>query len=350
MVNVGPIHQWNSARRLLIKPPVPWTTDTRSAHAASPEFVRDVTSGLMLRPRHIPGQHLFDIQGSALFERAIESPEYFLARTELRLFNHHAAEMARRIGPCAEIMEIGAGQMRVVRRLIEEADQLLRYMPLDHCAQHLLACASGLQHDYPHLDIQPAAIDYLRTTDWPATPLQANRRIALVGAAAMASLSPNTLTTLLVSLKRALLGGAIIATVDQLNDPVIQRLAYQDSSGLMAAFNLNLLQRIRRELAPNLDVSAFRHAVQYDTQMQFAELKLTSMTQQRIDIQTADQEFKIEVQPGEEIFTMRAHQRSVSQLHRLAADAGYTAGPVWLDTSRQVAVCWLNAPQFDSPS
>lgn len=344
MAKITPMHQWYSARRTAGRATLPWPTDKAAAERPSPAFERAVIEGLRHRPRRIPGQYLFDLQGSTLFERAAESPDYYLARTELRLIHEHAAELARRMGPCPEVVEWGAGSMRVIRRLIEEMDQPVRYLPLGIGEAHLQACASGLQYDYPQLEITPLTQDYTEALPLPARHVRAGRRIGLLGAATLGQFSRGDLDDRLPLWARELRGGALIVTVDQLRLPGPLHLAYNDARGLMAGFNLNLLQRLRHELGAEIDLSAFRHMAEYRPELQRVDFQLISLRAQTIRLPAAQGPADIELLAGEPIDTLQFHQHQIDELMRSARQAGFTPGPVWADPQQRVVICWLAAP------
>ena len=344
MVKATPMHQWNSARRMSGPGALPWPLHSSSTDRHSPAFANDALRGLLGQPRQIPGQYLYDLKGCTLFERAIESPNYYLARTELRLIHEHAAELARRMGPCPEVVEWGAGSMRVIRRLIEEMDQPVHYLPIGICEGHLQACASGLQHDYPHLQITPQVKDYTSALPLPPPHPLAGRRIGLLGATTLGQFSPRSLQEMLAHWARELRGGALIATVDQLCQPEAVNLAYNDAQGLMAAFNLNLLQRCRQELGAEIERSGFRHVAEYRSDGQRIELQLLSLRRQTIRLGWQAVSHEVDLLAGEPIETLRFHQRPVEELMQWARQAGFHPGPVWNDPDHRVAVCWLTAP------
>lgn len=344
MAPVGPIHQWNSARRGTAKAPLPWPSSALHGASVSVEMQGQVLRALQAQPRQLPWNYLFDLQGSALYELATESPDYFLARTELSVLHEHAGDIARRMGPCPELIEYGAGAMRVVRRLIEEADQPVRYVAMDTSEQHLQARVSGLQHDYPHLDIQALAGDLTRPPALPAVHPDAARRIGLIGGAGWSRIPVEARLTALQGLATALRGGALLITVDQVLDPALQERAYNDAQGRMAEFNLNGLRRCLRDFAQPLRSGSFQHQVYVDTSGRKVVLQLGCARPMTLELQHQGQLTAISLQAGEAIQTLQMHPGTCGELQALARRAGFAPGPCWQDRLARVALCWLEAP------
>ncbi|MDD0816785.1 L-histidine N(alpha)-methyltransferase [Curvibacter sp. HBC28] len=344
MSKVGPMHQWNSAHRSLHAEPLPWALSPAPTAASSPELNADAFRGLQLTPRNLPGRYLFDLEGCTLFDRATETPDYYLARTELSVVHAHASEIARRMGPCPELVEWGAGAMRVIRRLIEETDQPVRYLPIDLSAQHLQAQAAGLQHDYPRLDIQPLLQSPLQAQNLPARHPQASRRMGLLGGAALASVPPEQRLTVLRHMAQALRGGALLATVDQVQEADVLKRAYNDAQGLMARFNQNALLRCRRELNLQGEISGFRHQVSWSPIASMVQLQLISSKAQTWLLGQGEQRTELKLLADEPINTLRSFQWSANALQSEARLAGFSPGPCWQDPQARVALCWLQAP------
>jgi len=344
MASVGPMHQWNSARRGAAKAPLPWPATIVPATTASEEMQRQVLAALQKQPRQLPWPYLFDLQGSALYELATESPDYFLARTELTVLHEHAGDIARRMGPCPEVIEYGAGAMRVVRRLIEEADQPVRYVAMDTSEQHLQARVSGLQHDYPRLDIQALAGDFTQPPALPAAHPEAARRIGLIGGANWSRIPRAARLTLLQGLASALRGGALLVTVDQVQDRVLQERAYNDTQGRMAEFNLNGLRRCQRDFALQLRNGQFQHQVRVDASGHNVVLQLGCTQALTLELHHHGQVTAIALAPGEAIQTLELHPSTAGELQALARRAGFAPGPSWQDPLGRVALCWLEAP------
>ncbi|WP_019577555.1 L-histidine N(alpha)-methyltransferase [Curvibacter lanceolatus] len=344
MAPVGPMHQWNSARRGAAKAPLPWPASALPATTASEELQAQVLCALQKQPRQLPWPYLFDLQGSALYELATESPDYFLARTELVVLHEHAGDIARRMGPCPELVEYGAGAMRVVRRLIEEADQPVRYVAMDTSEQHLQARVSGLQHDYPRLDIQALVGDFTQSPALPAAHPDAARRIGLIGGSGWSRIPRQARLPLLQGLASALRGGALLITVDQVQDPQLQERAYNDAQGRMADFNLNGLRRCQRDFALRLGNGQFQHQVKADASGHNVVLQLGCTRALTLELRHHGQVTAIALAAGEAIQTLQLHPGTASELQALARRAGFAPGPCWQDPLSRVALCWLEAP------
>jgi len=260
------------------------------------------------------------------------------------VLHEHAGDIARRMGPCPELIEYGAGAMRVVRRLIEEADQPVRYVAMDTSEQHLQARVSGLQHDYPRLDIQALAADFTQAPALPTAHPEAARRIGLIGGSGWSRIPQAARLPLLQGLAGALRGGAVLITVDQVQDPLLQKRAYNDVQGRMAEFNLNGLRRCQRDFALQLSSGQFQHQVKVDASGHSVVLQLATTQALTLELRHRGQVTAIALPAGEAIQTLQLQPGTAADLQALARRAGFAPGPCWQDPLGRVALCWLEAP------
>ena len=221
------------------------------------EFRRAVLAGLSATPRAIPAKFLYDARGSALFDEICELPEYYLTRTETRILQQRAGEIGRRAGPGCALIEFGSGSSVKSRLLIEALPELALYAPIDISREHLDATAARLRRDYPALRVEPVCADFMG----PVPPIDSTRHGGWASSRARpsATSTPAEATAFLRN-ARQLLGddGALVLGVDLKKDPQRLHDAYNDSAGVTAAFTLNLLRRMNRELHATFDLSASR--------------------------------------------------------------------------------------------
>jgi dimethylhistidine N-methyltransferase len=308
--------------------------------AALSEFGRELRAGLSRRVRGISPKFFYDAEGSALFDRICELPEYYPTRTELRILTERAGEIAAHIGPEAEIVEFGAGSLTKVRLLLDALETPRRYLPIDISGEHLEAAAGRLRTDYPQLAVQPVAADYTMPLVLPAPGEGAGRRVGFFPGSTLGNFMPDEALAFLQLAARLLRGGGLLVGVDLVKEPALLHAAYNDAQGVTAAFNLNLLRRANAELGTDFDLGGFAHSAFYNAPMRRIEMHLVSRRAQSV---TLDGE-RFAFAEGETIHTEHSHKFTVDGLRALAARAGFTPAAVWTDPERLFSVHWLRAP------
>ena len=303
-------------------------------------FLRDMQAALSQTVKSISPKHFYDARGSALFDRICEVPEYYPTRTELGILQSHAGDMADRIGPHAEVIEFGAGSLRKVRMLLGALETPARYIPIDISGQHLQVAAHNLQQDFPGLDIAAVVADY--TQDWllPARQERACKRVAFFPGSTIGNFAPQEARQFLRNCKRTLAGGALLLGADFVKHPDILHAAYNDSQGVTAAFNLNLLERANRELGAGFKIHQFAHSAFYNAPYQRIEMHLVSTCRQTVRV--GDALFSFE--EGETLHTENSYKFTVDSIHRMARDSGLLPGPVWTDPQHAFGLLWLDIP------
>ncbi len=303
-------------------------------------FGRDFVAALSGTPRSISPKYFYDAQGSVLFDRICELPEYYPTRVELALLSTHARAMARQMGPGAEMVEFGAGSLRKVRLLLDAMERPARYLPIDISGEHLGAAARALRRDYPGLHVQPLVADYTRHLLLPAPGEGAGRRIGFFPGSTIGNFTRAEALHFLQMAAQVLRGGALLLGADLVKDPDVLHAAYNDAQGVTADFNLNLLARANRELEGNFDLAQFAHSAFYNAPLQRIEMHLVSRRRQRVRV--CGQEF--EFAEGETLHTENSCKFTIDGLQALARQAGFSAGPVWTDPQKYFSLHWLSAP------
>lgn len=307
--------------------------------AADSPFGADLLAALATRPRSISPKYFYDVVGSQLFDRICDLPEYYPTRTELSILERCAGEMAQLAGPGAEIVEFGAGSLRKVRLLLEAFEAPARYVPIDISGDHLGEAATALRADFPGLDVHPVAGDYTQRLELPPPPA-AGRRIGFFPGSTLGNFAPAEALEFLQRAAGVLRGGALLLGADLVKDPQVLHAAYNDSQGVTAAFNLNVLARANRELGTDFDLAQFDHYAFYNAPQRRIEMHLVSREQQSVRL--AGQRFELE--EGESLHTENSYKFTVDGLRALARRAGFRPGPVWTDPQRLFSVHWLHAP------
>jgi dimethylhistidine N-methyltransferase len=314
-----------------------------AAGAAEParEFARDLLAAFCEHPHRISPKYFYDAAGSQLFERICELPEYYPTRTELAILRERAGEIAGLAGSHAEIVEFGAGSLRKVRLLLDAFDRPARYLPIDISGEHLGECAAQLRVDYPVLEVHPLVADYTQRLLLPAQAAGSGRRIGFFPGSTIGNFTPEEALHFLRVAAGVLAGGALLLGADLVKDPAILHAAYNDSQGVTAAFNLNLLARANRELGTGFQLERFAHYAFYNAPLMRIEMHLVSRCTQVVEVCGRASEFE----EGESLHTENSHKFTIEGLRALAQRAGFRPGPVWTDPDRLFSVHWLHAPE-----
>lgn len=293
-------------------------------------FRADVLAGLAARPRSIPCKYLYDARGSSLFEAICSTEEYYVTRADLALHEAHLPEIARRIGAGAHVVEFGSGAGVKTRLLLDSLERPRAYTPIEISAEALSQSVSALEEAFPDLHIRPIQADYTLPVPDSALVLEppARRRVVYFPGSTISNFSHDEAAGFLGRMARiAGAGGAVLIGVDLLKPAAQLLAAYDDAEGITAAFNLNLLERLRRELGAELDPGAFRHEARWNRKFKRIEMHLVATRPTRIRINADVFEFD----RGEGIHTENSHKYSVADFRRLARLGGLKPVHVWKD-------------------
>ena len=300
-------------------------------------FLRDVLAGLSASPKALPPKYFYDAEGSRLFDRICALPEYYPTRTELGILSENAPAIARLIEGCV-LVEPGAGSTVKVRRLLEARPRLSAYLPIDISGAHLVAASRALAADHPDLRIMPLVADFADGIDLAIAP--PGRRVGFFPGSTIGNFEPAQALAFLRRFRQALGPGArLLIGVDLKKSPTILEPAYDDAQGVTAAFNLNLLRRMNRELGAEFVLERFRHRAFYAAEKGRIEMHLESRVAQTVRV--AGRAFRFAV--GETIHTENSYKYGIEEFAALAAGAGWRPGRVWTDRDRLFAVHYLTA-------
>jgi len=300
-------------------------------------FAAELAAGLRATPRSVSPKWFYDAAGSALFDRICELPEYYPTRTELALLDRHAEALAARIGPGAEIVEFGAGSSVKVRVLLDALQAPRRFVPVDISGEHLAEAATRLHADYPRLDVHPLAADF--TVGTLVLPAAAGRRVGFFPGSSIGNFDPAEAERLLTRFAGWLDGGGLLIGVDLVKAPAVLHAAYNDSLGVTAAFNLNLLARANRELGADFDLADWDHSAFYNPPLSRIEMHLVSRRRQQVSFGGERFDFA----EGDSVHTENSYKYTVEGFQDLARRAGWTPRAVWTDAARRFALHWLEA-------
>ena len=313
------------------------------APAERDDFAHDVRVGLTAERKWLPPRWFYDDLGSALFDAICFLPEYYVMRAEADALTTHAAEMAEAFGNVSRLIELGSGTARKTRILLDALQREVEYVPVDVDERMLERSGRELLRDYPALRVTAIAADFSR----PSLPLSLlppthGRTVVLFLGSTIGNLDPDAATAMLRDLRASLApGDALFLGADLRKDPAILEPAYNDALGVTAAFNLNLLARMNRELGGHFDVHAFRHLAFYDRVRGCIDMYLASAREQRVRIDAL--ELEIDFADGEVIHTESSYKHDDATLAALARASRFALTRTWTDARRWFADALLVA-------
>lgn len=335
--------------------PVNTPTDASPNRDLPVGFLRDVLAGLSESQPSLPSKYFYDDAGSELFEKICDLPEYYPTRTEIEIMRAHAAEMAECIGEDVCIVELGSGSSTKTPLLLSEFDPLLTYVPVDISGEFLESSAHSIADQFPQFDVQPIAADFTQSFELPESANEHDRICVYFPGSTIGNFTSVDAIALLSQMstfcKKALSvnpasgnEAGLLVGIDLHKSSDVLEAAYDDSAGVTAAFNKNLLVRINRELGGDFDVGQFDHLAIYDEQERRIEMRLVSRIEQTVRV--GEQEFHF--QRGQYIRTEYSHKYTTDGFGELACKAGWTLRQVWQDRQSKFAVVYCTLG--DSPT
>jgi dimethylhistidine N-methyltransferase len=303
-------------------------------------FREDVIAGLSLPEKALSPKYFYDAAGSRLFEAICRLKEYYPTRSELALTRAHLDDIARFTGARCQLIEYGSGESLKTRLLIERL-RPSAYVPVDISEAALRAAAKRFARAFPWLDVLSVLGDFMQPLKLPVySARNSDRRVVYFPGSTIGNLTPDEAHAFL-RMSRGQIGrrGAMLVGVDLKKDANVLHAAYNDAKGVTAAFNLNLLARINRELDANFDLRRFVHYAFYNVARGRIEMHLVSLAKQSVDVGRHRFGFDL----GESIHTENSCKYSVDEFSALALAAGFRTDQVWNDSRGYFALFGLSA-------
>lgn len=301
-------------------------------------FLAEVLIGLRKPQKELPSKYFYDERGSKLFERICELKEYYITRIEASIIQAHIEEIVELIGPQVLVIEHGCGNCEKVRFLMDHLHDPVAFIPIDISKEQLLQVSRELDSIYPQLQVLPVCADYTGNFELPIPKRESKRTVVYFPGSTISNFDPIPVEHFLehvANLCRS--NGALLIGVDLKKDPAVLHDAYNDGEGLTAAFNLNLLERINRELGCDFQLDAFEHYAFYNPRESRVEMHLISQKNQVVHINGETISFI----KGESIWTESSYKYNLDEFKRMAAVAGFRVERVWIDERQWFSVQYL---------
>lgn len=306
--------------------------------AVSNSEISEIVDGLSAEQKQISPKYFYDERGSQLFDEITRLPEYYLTNTELDIMRDNIAEIVAMVGRQASLIEFGSGSSLKTRVLLEHLSELAAYVPVDISEEHLHASADEIRSDFPHVDVLPVVADFTKNFRLPTPMVMPVRNVVYFPGSTIGNFEHDMAMELLrVMYHEAGKNGALLIGVDLQKDPQIIENAYNDSAGVTAKFNLNMLRHLNQSYGANFDVSEFEHSANYDPDEGRVVIELISKKDQTFEF--AEQEFGIA--NGEAILTEYSHKYTLDGFAAMAEAAGFIVAEVWTDDAQLFSVQFL---------
>ena len=304
------------------------------------QFGDALSAGLSQSPKTLPCKFFYDKRGSELFDQICVLDEYYVTRTETSILSANAAEIVDHMGENCQLIEFGSGSSIKVSILLDALQGHLAYTAIDISKEHLLVSTEALAAKTPGLLVTAICADYTKPIVLPPEILKHDGApVVFFPGSSIGNFTPGPAREFLAQtadLLRPSHGGLLIG-VDLKKDVNLLRAAYNDSKGITAAFNLNLLERANAELGANFNISAFHHDAIYNHELGRVEMFLLSDKQQSVTVGNTAYTFN----EGETIHTENSHKYDIEQFQDLAREAGFDPVKVWTDKNDLFSVHFL---------
>lgn len=309
---------------------------------ATSDFLHEVIAGLSTSPRTLPSKFFYDERGAELFQQICELPEYYITRTERDILGEHGAEMAQSVGANAELVGFGTGAGVKTRMLLEQLENPIAYVPVDISKERLVESAIALQREMPRLEILPVCADYLQDVRLPVPSRKPDHIAVYFPGSTIGNLEPPVARDFL---RRVcdLCGpsGGLIIGVDLQKSRDVLEAAYNDSAGVTAQFNFNLLVRANRELGADFVLRCWKHRAVYNERESRIEMHLVSESDQTVHVGGRAFSFSV----GEKIISEFSYKHTPEGFAALAGSAGFRLSRTWTDPQQLFAVFHFVVPE-----
>lgn len=298
------------------------------------EFARHVAEGLSQSPKILSSRYFYDAKGSRLFQQIMALPEYYLTRAEYSLLQRHRSAMVSAFAANGffHLVDLGAGDAMKTKLLLSELvkqEKPFDYVPMDISGSVMQELSKDLQQSHPDLHVQAVVAEYIVGLEWLEQHLT-ERKVVLFLGSNIGNFEREEGLDFISQIRQHLQPGDLfLLGVDLTKDPATILAAYNDASGVTAAFNLNLLERINRELGGNFDLDAFKHFALYDPQLGVMKSFLVSQREQEVYLEASQTRYTFAA--WEAIHTESSHKYALPQATEMGRRAGFEFVTSYLD-------------------
>lgn len=288
---------------------------------------QDVIEGLSKKPKQLQSKYFYDKRGSDLFEQICELDEYYPTDCEMEIMRRFIDDITANLGRKIQLVELGSGSSMKTRLLLEHCEDLLMYVPVDISGYFLEGVSNQLSEEYPGIDIHPVAADYTSPFKIPEIK-NGTKRVIYFPGSTIGNFTIVKARTFLDSIADNLSAGdGLLIGVDLKKDVRVLEAAYNDSKGITAAFNKNILSRLNRELNTDFDVDQFRHRAFYNHKKGRIEMHLESLRDQKVQINGQQAFFE----KGEAIHTENSYKYTIQEFEKLTGE-NFSRIKTWTDS------------------
>jgi len=302
------------------------------------DFLNDVIEGLSQNPKTLKPKYFYDNRGAQLFTEICTTPEYYPTRTEIKILNQNAEDIASQIGDNTALIEYGSGALEKIKILLDFLNEPVGLIPVDISEDQLFESAKNLENLYPDLEILPVAADFTKPIPIPEFSHPPKRFVAFFPGSTIGNFEPDLAIQFLEGVTKTIgLDGLLLIGFDLKKDIETLLAAYDDQRGITSSFNKNLLSRINDELGGNFNLDTFEHVARYNENKGRIEMHLKSTTEQTVSINKELFEFL----EGETIHTENCYKFTKESFTAMSSKAGLYPVKTWTDDQNLFAVMLL---------
>ena len=302
------------------------------------DFLKDVIEGLGKNPKTLKPKYFYDNRGAQLFTEICTTPEYYPTRTEIKILNQNAEDIASQIGDNIALIEYGSGALEKIKILLNFLKEPVGLIPVDISEDQLFVSAKNLENLYPNLEILPVAADFTKPIPIPGFSQPPKKYVAFFPGSTIGNFEPDLAIQFLQGVTKTIgLDGLLLIGFDLKKDIETLLAAYDDQRGVTASFNKNLLSRVNGELGGNFNLNTFEHVARYNENKGRIEMHLKSTKEQTVSINKELFEFL----EGETIHTENCYKFTKESFTAMSSKAGLSPVKTWTDDKNLFAVMLL---------
>jgi len=301
------------------------------------DILIEVLNGLSKSPKMLPSKLFYDEKGSILFDEICELEEYYPTRTEMQIMQNNIKEMGELLGEGTMLIELGSGSSQKIKLLLDHIPGLAGYVPVDISSEHLISSSKVLKDEYPHINIFPLAADYTKYFELPLIDKPYDHRAVYFPGSTIGNFTKDKAKEFINRIADiAGENGGLIIGVDLKKDKHTLEAAYNDSKGVTADFNLNMLNHINEELNSDFDVNKFKHYAFFNEEINRIEMHLVSEDKQVVNIDQSNFSFN----KDEHIITEYSYKYTLEDFENIASDR-FEVKRVWMDDYKLFSIQYL---------